>query len=103
MLCNIHVACLFIWSLQLLLFSGPWFVGEVIEDHIGVVFAWGTFVNKSFLPGSLTYAYGFFQVRCLHCTLSELNLLPRLCMTYTIQSFTSTVLSLALLRMSNTY
>ncbi|XP_042875483.1 transmembrane protein 62-like [Penaeus japonicus] len=41
---------------------GPWFVGEVIEDHIGVVFAWGTFVNRSYLPGSLTYAYGFFQM-----------------------------------------
>ncbi|XP_064082624.1 transmembrane protein 62-like isoform X1 [Macrobrachium nipponense] len=41
---------------------GPWFVGEVIEDHIGVVFAWGTFVNRSYLPGSLTYAYGFMQL-----------------------------------------
>lgn len=41
---------------------GPWFVGEVIEDHVGVVFAWGIFVNRSYLPGSLTYAYGFFQM-----------------------------------------
>ncbi|MPC58595.1 Transmembrane protein 62 [Portunus trituberculatus] len=50
---------------------GPWFVGEVIEDHIGVVFAWGIFVNRSYLPGSLTYAYGFFQqyftTKQLHC------------------------------------
>ncbi|XP_045625746.1 transmembrane protein 62 [Procambarus clarkii] len=49
---------------------GPWFVGEVIEDHIGVVFAWGTFVNRSYLPGSLTYAYGFFQLLCFHFPLT---------------------------------
>lgn len=42
--------------------TGPWFVGEVMEGHIGVVFAWGTFVYSSYLPGSLTYAYGFLQV-----------------------------------------
>ncbi|XP_071537020.1 transmembrane protein 62-like [Panulirus ornatus] len=48
---------------------GPWFVGEVIEDHIGVVFAWGTFVNRSYLPGSLTYAYGFFQMLVFHLPL----------------------------------
>ncbi|KAG0724229.1 Transmembrane protein 62 [Chionoecetes opilio] len=41
---------------------GPWFVGEVIENHTGVVFAWGIFVNRSYLPGSLTYAYGFVQM-----------------------------------------
>ncbi|MCL4116407.1 UNVERIFIED_CONTAM: hypothetical protein GTU68_024498, partial [Idotea baltica] len=41
---------------------GPWFIGEVLENHIGVVFAWGTFVYSSYLPGSLTYAYGFLQV-----------------------------------------
>ncbi|KAG7177707.1 Transmembrane protein 62-like 2 [Homarus americanus] len=48
---------------------GPWFVGEVIEGHIGVVFAWGTIVNRSYLPGSLTYAYGFFQMLVFHLPL----------------------------------
>ena len=37
----------------------PWFVGNIIDDHIGCIFAWGTFVNKTFIPGSLTYGYGF--------------------------------------------
>ncbi|XP_054263073.1 transmembrane protein 62-like [Macrosteles quadrilineatus] len=41
---------------------GPWAVGEVIENHIGVIFAWGTFVNGAYLPGSFTYGYGFFQM-----------------------------------------
>lgn len=43
-------------------FLGPWTVGEIIEDQIGVVFAWGIFVNGAYLPGSFTYAYGAFQV-----------------------------------------
>ncbi|KAG7203784.1 hypothetical protein KM043_013805 [Ampulex compressa] len=29
---------------------GPWTVGEVIENHTGVIFAWGTFVGNSYLP-----------------------------------------------------
>ncbi|XP_047002995.1 transmembrane protein 62-like [Schistocerca americana] len=41
---------------------GPWSVGEVIEGYTGVIFAWGIFINKSYLPGSFTYAYGFLQM-----------------------------------------
>ncbi|EAT47735.1 AAEL001191-PA [Aedes aegypti] len=41
---------------------GPWSFGEVIDGHIGVVFVWGIFVNGTFLPGTLTYFYGFFQL-----------------------------------------
>lgn len=67
MLYCINVIKLFMVCIQYIFIytflTGPWFVGEVIENHIGVVFAWGTFVNRSYLPGSLTYAYGFFQVR----------------------------------------
>lgn len=44
---------------------GPWAVGEVIEDNIGVIFVWGTFIKGSYLPGSFTYAYGFAQVSLL--------------------------------------
>lgn len=43
-------------------FSGPWVVGEVIDGHVGAVFAWGMIVNNSFLPGSFTYAYGFLHI-----------------------------------------
>lgn len=42
--------------------AGPWAVGEVIDGHIGAVFAWGLLVNKAFLPGSFTYAYGFLHI-----------------------------------------
>lgn len=42
---------------------GPWSIGHIIEDHIGIIFAWGIYVNNTFLPGSFTYVYGFLQVR----------------------------------------
>ncbi|KAK7474693.1 hypothetical protein BaRGS_00034058 [Batillaria attramentaria] len=41
---------------------GPWFVGDFMSDHMGVLFVWGTFVKGTFLPGSLTFIYGVFQV-----------------------------------------
>lgn len=41
---------------------GPWSIGYIIEDHVGIIFAWGIFVNGAYLPGSFTYAYGFIQV-----------------------------------------
>ncbi|GLH01779.1 Uncharacterized protein GBIM_07843 [Gryllus bimaculatus] len=41
---------------------GPWSIGEIIEGHTGIIFAWGTIVNGSYLPGSFTYAYGFLQM-----------------------------------------
>ncbi|KAK3092914.1 hypothetical protein FSP39_008820 [Pinctada imbricata] len=41
---------------------GPWFVAEIIEGHVGVVFIWGMYVSGTFIPGSLTYIYGVFQI-----------------------------------------
>lgn len=55
----------------ILIFSkGPWIIGEVIEDNVGVIFAWGTFVGNNYLPGSFTYAYGFFQLFSFHLPLN---------------------------------
>ncbi|XP_011144010.1 transmembrane protein 62 isoform X2 [Harpegnathos saltator] len=54
---------------SLYLAVGPWTVGEVIENHIGVIFAWGTFVGNAYLPGAFTYAYGFFQLFSFHLPL----------------------------------
>lgn len=44
---------------------GPWSIGHIIEDYVGVIFAWGIFINGTFLPGSFTYAYGFLQVKII--------------------------------------
>lgn len=41
---------------------GPWSIGYIIENHFGVIFAWGIFVRNAYLPGSFTYVYGFVQV-----------------------------------------
>ncbi|CAG5132050.1 unnamed protein product [Candidula unifasciata] len=40
---------------------GPWFVGYLLSDKIGVVFVWGILVEGTFLPGGITYFYGIFQ------------------------------------------
>ncbi|GFT55733.1 transmembrane protein 62 [Nephila pilipes] len=37
---------------------GPWFIGYIIDDHIGVCFIWGIFLAGTFLPGGLTYFAG---------------------------------------------
>jgi len=44
------------------LLFGPWFAGDIIQDQIGVIFSWGTFLGGSFLPGSMSYFYGFLHV-----------------------------------------
>ncbi|KYM77064.1 Transmembrane protein 62 [Atta colombica] len=49
---------------------GPWTMGEIIEDHTGVIFVWGTFIGNMYLPGGLTYAYGFLQLLCFHLPLT---------------------------------
>nr|XP_014349246.1 PREDICTED: transmembrane protein 62 [Latimeria chalumnae] len=42
---------------------GPWFVGEVIEGHIGALFVFGVLVNGHFLEGSSTFVVGVLQVK----------------------------------------
>lgn len=41
---------------------GPWSVSEVIDGHVGFIFVWGIFVKNAYLPGSLTYLHGAFQM-----------------------------------------
>lgn len=73
---------------------GPWLVGELLDNQYGIVFAWGTFIYSSFLPGSLTFAYGFALVltfllpliiglaHCIDCRMHSLFLTPRSGLTY---------------------
>lgn len=41
---------------------GPWAFGYIVEDNLGIIFAWGIFIRGAYLPGSFTYAYGFLQM-----------------------------------------
>ncbi|CAI9549796.1 unnamed protein product [Staurois parvus] len=41
---------------------GPWFIGEIIDGHIGACFAFGVIVGGHFLDGSLTYVVGILQM-----------------------------------------
>lgn len=42
---------------------GPWAVGELVDGHIGTVFAWGILIKGTFLPEPFTYImYGSVQL-----------------------------------------
>ncbi|XP_057259883.1 transmembrane protein 62 isoform X2 [Pezoporus wallicus] len=49
--------------LNLYTILGPWFVGELIDGHVGACFSFGVFVGGSFLQGSLTFVAGILQAR----------------------------------------
>ncbi|KAK6182281.1 hypothetical protein SNE40_009998 [Patella caerulea] len=41
---------------------GPWFIGDLLGEYTGCVFVWGIFIKDTFLPASITYFYGIFQL-----------------------------------------
>ncbi len=41
---------------------GPWFLGEILEDNLGVCFIWGIYVNGAFLNVDFQYIFGFFHM-----------------------------------------
>lgn len=41
---------------------GPWFVGNILDDHWGIYFAWGAFIDGRFIPMGLTYLFGVINV-----------------------------------------
>lgn len=43
---------------------------EIVDGRYGVVFVWGIFIDGVFLPGSLTYFYGFSQILLCQCPLN---------------------------------
>ena len=65
-----------VWNITEMHVTGPWLVGEIMEGHTGVIFAWGMFVHGSYLPVPLTYLYGVLQVKyclLLPCVVMSLN------------------------------
>jgi putative uncharacterized protein GLEAN_08467 len=42
---------------------GPWFIGDIIDDHGGVVFAWSILIEGNWIPVAFTYILGTVQVR----------------------------------------
>lgn len=48
---------------------GPWFIGEVLTNSVGVVFCWGTFVYGSYLPTATTWLYGTYHLITAHLPL----------------------------------
>lgn len=42
--------------------TGPWSFHEILDGYVGYVFLWGTFIKGHFVPGTLTWMYGFDQL-----------------------------------------
>lgn len=49
---------------------GPWVICEIVDGRYGAVFVWGIYLDGAFLPGSLTYFYGFSQILLCQCPLN---------------------------------
>ncbi|XP_062824187.1 transmembrane protein 62 isoform X1 [Anolis carolinensis] len=41
---------------------GPWFIGEIIDGHIGACFSFGVFVDGHFFEGSITFLIALAQM-----------------------------------------
>jgi hypothetical protein len=52
--------------------KGPWFVGEILEDHYGICFAWGIYVKNIMLNVDFQYVAGFFHVNNKYLVLFDL-------------------------------
>lgn len=48
----------FLFCLIYNFFQGPWFIGYIIDESIGICFVWGIILAGHFLPGGLTYFVG---------------------------------------------
>lgn len=60
---QIFLYCLILY----LFFKGPWFIGYIIDESIGICFVWGIILAGHFLPGGLTYFVGtaYVSIACL--------------------------------------
>jgi hypothetical protein len=56
-----------LFLIPLYLFVGPWYVGHLLNDHIGFGFIWGLMVNWTVLPTALTYVWGLIIVSFFLC------------------------------------
>ena len=60
--CMVITSFTIIIMLFLLSTIGPWYVAEVLTGMYGVIGVHGVYVGGHFLPGSMTYLHGQFQV-----------------------------------------
>ncbi|RWS02814.1 transmembrane protein 62-like isoform X2 [Dinothrombium tinctorium] len=38
--------------------SGPWFIGDLVDNHFGLCFVWGLFIDGHYSPSCFTYVFG---------------------------------------------
>lgn len=49
---------------------GPWSFHEIVDGTVGYFFVWGTFVKGEFVPGTLHWWYGCYQLLFLYLPLT---------------------------------
>ncbi|CAH1262142.1 TMEM62 [Branchiostoma lanceolatum] len=49
---------------------GPWFYGELIQGHYGVLFMHGTYIAGGYVPGLWSHAYATLQIALFHVPLT---------------------------------
>ncbi|KAH9426895.1 Transmembrane protein 62 [Dermatophagoides pteronyssinus] len=45
---------------------GPWFLAYLVSDYVGIVFAWGQFIDGYFLPVGFTFVFSAIFIMIFH-------------------------------------
>lgn len=45
---------------------GPWFLAFLVSDYVGIVFAWGQFIDGTFLPVGFTFVFAAIFILIFH-------------------------------------
>jgi len=53
----------------LLVAFGPWHIGEILENHSGIIFPWATIVAGEMLPSFYPYVFSFIHLLLFHAPL----------------------------------
>lgn len=62
LLCSVDVIYWYFIISTLYVAIGPWFYGEILDNQFGLCFAWGIFVNRTFLKEDVQYMFGIFHL-----------------------------------------
>jgi hypothetical protein len=62
LLCSINSVFWYFILSTLYLPIGPWFLGEIVENYLGICFAWGIFVNGQLLKVDFQFMFAIFHV-----------------------------------------
>jgi len=62
LLCSINPVFYYFIFTTLYTAAGPWFLGQILDDHYGLCFIWGIYVNGSLLREDIQYMVATFHI-----------------------------------------